>query len=106
MLPQAPFNRLVKNIAEYVCPEMRFQTAALLALQEAAEAYTVDLFEDTNLCAMHGNRVTVMKKDMDLARRIRGDVHVDRMLRPSKETLRDLRTNDPIRNMTNREKII
>ena len=42
-------------------------------MQEAVEAYLVGLFEDTNLCALHANRVTVMAKDMQLARRIRGE---------------------------------
>ena len=46
---------------------------ALLALQEAAEAYHVGLFEDTNLCAIHAKRVTIMPKDIQLARRIRGE---------------------------------
>ena len=44
-----------------------------MALQESAEAYLVGLFEDTNLCAVHGKRVTIMKKDVVLARRIRGE---------------------------------
>jgi histone H3/H4 len=44
-----------------------------LALQEAAEAYLVSLFEDTNLCAIHAKRVTIMSKDLQLAKRIRGD---------------------------------
>ena len=52
---------------------MRFQSQAILALQEAAEAYIVDLFEDTNLCAIHAKRVTIMPKDMLLARKIRGE---------------------------------
>ena len=52
---------------------MRFTSDALAAIQEASEAYMVGLFEDTNLAAIHGNRVTIMKKDMDLARRIRGE---------------------------------
>ena len=43
------------------------------ALREAAEAYLVDRFEDTNLCCIHGKRVTIMLKDMRLAYRIRGD---------------------------------
>jgi len=51
----------------------RFQSQALMALQEAAEAYLVHLFEDTNYCAIHAKRVTIMQKDMQLARRIRGD---------------------------------
>lgn len=49
-----------------------------MAVQEATEAYLVGLFEDTNLCAIHANRVTVMKKDLQLARRIRGERHLDR----------------------------
>ena len=52
-------------------PELRFQNKALLAVQEAAESYMVGLFEDTNLCAIHARRQTVMLKDMALARRIR-----------------------------------
>jgi len=51
----------------------RFQGSAVLALQEAAEAYLVGLFEDTNLCAIHAKRVTIMPKDIQLARRIRGE---------------------------------
>ena len=53
--------------------DLRFQSAAVLALQEAAEAYLVGLFEDTNLCAIHAKRVTIMPKDIQLARRIRGE---------------------------------
>ena len=48
-------------------------TARLVALQEACEAYLVGLFEDTNLCAIHAKRVTIMPKDIQLARRIRGE---------------------------------
>jgi histone H3/H4 len=51
----------------------RFQSSAVLALQEAAEAYLVGLFEDTNLAAIHAKRVTIMPKDIQLARRIRGE---------------------------------
>ena len=57
--------------------ELRFQSQSLQALQEATEAYLVGLFEDTNLCAIHAKRSTVMKKDMELARRIRGDRNFD-----------------------------
>jgi Histones H3 and H4 len=53
--------------------DIRFQSQAILALQEAAEAYLVGLFEDTNLCAIHAKRVTIMPRDMQLARRIRGE---------------------------------
>jgi histone H3 len=52
---------------------MRWQSAALEGLQEAAEAYLVELYQDTNLCAIHAKRVTIMPKDMQLARRIRGE---------------------------------
>ena len=53
--------------------DMRFQSAALMALQEAAEAYLVHLYEDGNLLAIHAGRVTIMPKDIQLARRIRGE---------------------------------
>jgi histone H3 len=56
-------------------PGVRMQSLAVLALQEAAEAYLVGLFEDTNDCAIHAKRVTIMPKDMQLARRIRGRRH-------------------------------
>ncbi|KAG5610965.1 hypothetical protein H5410_022246 [Solanum commersonii] len=52
---------------------LRFQSSVVAALQEAAEAYLVGLFEDTNLCAIHAKRVTIMPKDMQLARHIRGE---------------------------------
>ena len=77
LLPRAPFQRLVRGITADMDHELRFQGQALHALQEAAEAYIVGVFEDTNLCAIHAKRMTVMKKDMDLARRIRGDRNFD-----------------------------
>ena len=77
LLPRAPFQRLVRSITHSLDPEFRFQSQTLVALQEAAEAYIVSLFEDTNLCAIHAKRLTIQKKDMDLARRIRGDRHFD-----------------------------
>ena len=77
LLPRASFQRLVRNICSDLDHELRFQSQALLALQEASEAYLVGVFEDTNLCAIHAKRATIFKKDMDLARRIRGDRNVD-----------------------------
>ncbi len=53
--------------------QLRFQASAVEALQEAAEAYLVGLFEDTNLAAIHAKRVTILPKDMQLARRMRGE---------------------------------
>jgi len=73
LIRKIPFQRLVKEIAQEHRADLRFQTAAVLALQEAAEAYLVTLFEDTNLCALHAKRITIMPKDMQLARRIRGE---------------------------------
>ena len=83
LLPRAPFQRLVRSICSGIDSDIRFQAQALIALQESAEAYLTGVFEDSNLCAIHANRVTVMKKDMELARRIRG------------ENARDYRDNMP-----------
>jgi histone H3 len=71
LIRKLPFQRLVREIAQEFRTDCRFQSTALLALQEAAEVYLVGLFEDTNLCAIHCKRVTIMPKDMQLARRIR-----------------------------------
>ena len=67
------FQRLVREIAIEVAQEMRFQSSALLVLQEAAKVYLVGLFKDTNLCAIHARHVTIMPKDIQLARRIHGE---------------------------------
>ena len=93
LIPKLPFSRVVKEIAQKYKPDVRFQAAALEALQMATEAHMVSLFEDSlsenfyvisvhfiyfwliinsNLCAIHAKRVTVMVRDMQLARRIRG----------------------------------
>ena len=72
-MKKLPFQRLVRDIAEKMRPDLRFQSQAVLALQEASECYLVSLFEDTLQCALHAKRVTIMVKDMQLARRIRGE---------------------------------
>lgn len=77
LLLKLPFARLVREIALGILPpdvgdELRWQSQAIMALQEAAEAFLIHLFEDTNLCAIHAKRVTIMQKDIQLARRIRG----------------------------------
>jgi histone H3/H4 len=73
LIRRLPFARVVKDIqAEVQGKHFRWQAEALLALQEAAEAHLVGLFEDSNLCTIHAKRVTLMVKDMQLARRIRG----------------------------------
>lgn len=73
LIRKLPFQRLIREIAQDFKTDLRFQSSAVLALQEAAEAYLVGLFEDTNLCAIHAKRVTIMPKDIQLARRIRGE---------------------------------
>ena len=80
LIERAPFRRLVKAIAHELTstetfPDgVRFQPAAILALQEACEDYLVHLFEDGNLEAIHAGRVGIQNKDMQLARRIRGEI--------------------------------
>ena len=73
LIRRLPFARLVREVQTYFFrQEFRWQAEAMLALQEAAEAHLVGLFEDANLCTIHAKRVTVMPKDIQLARRIRG----------------------------------
>ena len=79
LIRKKPFQHLVREIFQELdrqkikVSDTRFQSTALLALQEASEAYLVNLFEWTNLAAIHAKWVTVMPKDMQLARRIRGE---------------------------------
>lgn len=74
LIQKKPFERFVREITASLCKKKhRFQSTAILALQEAAEAHLVRVFEDANLCAIHAKRVTLMVKDMHLALRIRGE---------------------------------
>ncbi len=73
MIRKAPFQRVVCQIALKIKKDVRFQSTAILALQEASEAYMVGMFEDTNLAALHAKRVTIQPRDMALARRLCGD---------------------------------
>lgn len=73
LIRRLPFQRLVRDVAHSLTGSIRFQASAVVALQESVEAYMVQLFEDINLCASHAKRVTIMSKDLHLARRIRGD---------------------------------
>ena len=75
LIRKLPFQRLARGLVQEYAANMRIQTAALAALQEGVEAYIVGLFEDTNLCAIHAKRVTIMPKDLQLAQRIRGHGH-------------------------------
>ncbi|EDV27527.1 histone H3-like centromeric protein A [Trichoplax sp. H2] len=73
LIRKLPFSRVVREVAyDITSQHFYWQVEALLAIQEAAEAFLVSLFEDTNLCAIHAKRVTIMPRDVQLARRIRG----------------------------------
>ena len=79
LIRKLPFQRLVKETIQNVgyerlpAKQFRVQGSAVIALQEASEAYLVGIFEDTNLCAIHAKRITIKPKDLQLARRIRGE---------------------------------
>ncbi|RHY32486.1 hypothetical protein DYB32_002522, partial [Aphanomyces invadans] len=76
LMRKLPFARLVREIQmNFSGHQFRWQSSALLALQEAAEAHLVRIFEDATLCSIHAKRVTLMVKDIQLARRIRGREH-------------------------------
>ena len=87
LVPKAPISRVVKEILYDLCntDPYKMQSLALAAVHEASEAFTVGLMEDANLCAIHGKRVGVIPKDIQLARRIRGEDALDHRL-PAKET--------------------
>ena len=74
LIAVGPFVRLVREISNDFHADLRWQKNATSALQEAAEAYLVGLMDDANQCAIHAKRVTIMPKDMKLARRIRGEI--------------------------------
>ena len=73
LIRKLPFQRVVREIAQDYKTDLQFQSAVVLCLQEATEAYLVRLFDDANLCAIHARRVTIMPRDIQLARRIRGE---------------------------------
>ena len=73
LIRKLPFQHLVREITQDFKTDARFQSSALECLQEAAEAYLIRLFEDSNLCTIHAKRVTIMPKDIQLTRQIRGE---------------------------------
>jgi histone H3 len=75
LIRKFPFQRLVKEVASGYRDDSRFQSSAISALQEASETYLVGLFEDTNLCAIHANRVTIMERGVQLAQIIRSEIN-------------------------------
>ena len=84
LIRKVPFQRLAREVLQDLnkpgsYPRFnatRFQATSLLAIQESVEAFSIGMFEDINLCAIHARRVTIMPKDMQLALRIRGESHL------------------------------
>ena len=72
LIRKLPFLRLVREILQEMRKDMHLTPATVLALQEAAKAFLIRLFEDTNMCAIHAKCITIMPKDMKLALRIWG----------------------------------
>ena len=72
LIQKIPFRRLVRELALDIDNQKRFQGSALRAIQEAAEAYIVSLLEEANLCAIYAKRITIQPKDLQLAKRLRG----------------------------------
>ena len=73
LIRRVPFQRLVREIVQKRRESLKLQSLAVLALQEASEAFLVGLMEQANLCAIHAKRVTIMPRDIQLACRIQGD---------------------------------
>ena len=73
LLRKLPFQRLVRELTQGCNQKIRWSSSALMAAQEMTESFLVEMFEDANLCAIHAGRVTIMPKDIQLARRIRGE---------------------------------
>ncbi len=73
LLRKLPFRRLLLEFMQDFMSDLRISASGLLAMQEASEAYLVGVFEDSNLCAIHAKRVTIFPKDIQLARRMRGE---------------------------------
>ena len=73
LICKLPFQHLVRKILQGYGVGYRVTPAMMMALQEAAEAYLIQLLEDSNLCAIHTKHITIQPKDMQLARRIHGE---------------------------------
>ncbi|KAH7404462.1 hypothetical protein KP509_15G026500 [Ceratopteris richardii] len=73
LIPRRTFARVVKEELQRYCAGLRIQALALEALKEEAQAFLISMLEDSNLCAIHAKQVTIQPKDIQLARRIRGD---------------------------------
>lgn len=76
LIPKLPFRRIVREIAQTYNPSIRFTDSALIGLQEACESYIIGSIEDGILCTIHAKRITLMKKDIKLAQKIKGENHL------------------------------
>lgn len=73
LMSKLPFSRYVRDTVMQISKDKRsyrFTRTAILALQEAFEAYIVSILEDSNLCARHGKRVTLYEKDVELVKKL------------------------------------
>ena len=77
LIRKLPFQRLVREVVQKIKPDLRFQSTAILALQEASESFLVTMFEDVNVCALHAGRVTIQPKDIQLWNRLIGGNFVE-----------------------------
>ena len=73
LIRKLPFQRLIREVTQDFKVNLRFQSSAIMALQQVAEAFLVGLFKDTNLCAIHAKQATIIPKDIQLAQCIHGD---------------------------------
>ena len=72
LIPKLPFQRLVRELTQAIRNDLNYQLKAIEALQEACEIYLTQVFEEAQLCAIHSKRITIMPKDIQLTRKIRG----------------------------------
>ena len=77
LIRKLPFQRLVREVTQDIKEDLRFQSTSILALQEASESFLVNMFEQVNLAAIHGGRVTIQPKDMRLWSRMKGGAYAD-----------------------------
>ena len=75
LVPKLPFQHLIREIAQYFKTDLRFQSGAILSIQETMEIYLVNLYDHAMLCVIHGKRTTLMPKDIHLVRCISGEIH-------------------------------
>lgn len=83
LISKAPFHRLIREITHELSPGLRYQSAALEALQEAVEVYAICLLSDAQIAAIHARRITVMPRDLHLVRRLRGENEIPQHVRNS-----------------------